>query len=539
MPIRPLSLFGLFLPALAPAQDFRLEDYEPAPFHRHYLSVAPGLNWTSSGYRQERDSSDTESGNGYGNPSLAFAYGSRAWDPSREWKLGSAFRLGREGSESRSTYTSASEFAEPRLDATRHVNGNGALKLSADASYRKYFRKNWFAEPAGKGFAEYSPADRNRGRSWGRQAWTPDSSAIYIRTDRTRNEHQFEEGTLAFAAGHGRIVDVGFASTGLFMLDRLAGSGAPRMRLDAQGMRELEGFIESRRKLRPFLDGRRAAIYDMASVERFLKERGGAPIPAEALLAMADEWSHPSPIPRLRGWELSVSPFLRGSWREDRRRNEGREWSGIRPAAEETDAAIDALTSGPETQSSRSRTRSFESDREYGVAAQWRFQRPWRRQFQFSLTADFRYSDTWTELGNSGTTTLNGTAESERSAFLKRRFYAAEWDAGGSAAWIPQSRFWMRASLKGHADWKGNQGLGWDSYFDGNSARGSSAQVALQCGYEVAPRLALLGYAAWDGYRSDGYRQELDYFLAGYRFDHGVYSNSAWHAELNLTYYLF
>jgi hypothetical protein len=543
MPIRTLPRLALFLPVLPgllAAQGFRLEDYEPAPYHRHFLSLAPGISWEARGESRDRDTTRTESMLGNGSPSLWLAFGSRAWDPSREWNLGAGLQVGGTGYGTRGSFETEAGFIGPLSEETRYTYGDGRSLASGSASYRKSLGRSWFLEPAGKGSLIYAPNSRSRNRSWERHAQPipSDSVSFTYRTYSSRRDNQSGEATLSFAVGLGRILDVGFASTGLFMLDRLAESGAPAAHLDAQGMRDLENHIESRRKQRPFLDRRRAAIYDMATVERFLAARGGAPIPAEALLAMADEWANPSPIPRKRGWELKAYPFLRGSWREDRLRDGQSEWSALRPAAEDEDRSIAAVTAGSQWRSSGSRSRSFQGEREYGMAVNWEYQRPWRRRFQFALGADGRYSDTRIELGTSSRNRQSYGQDPEVSAYLEQNYAALSGNLLASATWIPESRSWVKASWTAYSQWKGNQPPP-DGLFEERSAWDASARADLVCGYEISPRLAVRGSLAWDGSRSDGFWREPDYTVYRYRFEHRVNTNSTWHADLSFNYYLF
>jgi hypothetical protein len=534
-------MLALSLPALLAAQDFRLEDYAPSPYHRHFLSLAPELSWGFSGTGQDRDSIRTEAGSGFGGSSLGLAYGSRAWSPSREWNLAGNLGLSANGNGYRSRADYEAVFSAPGADGSRSSAVSGRSQADAFATYRTYLRGSWFAEPFGRGSVSYSPSDRSRNRSWQRNLIpVPDSALFEFRESRSRHTAREGNASAGFAIGFGRILDVGFASTGMFMLDRLADPGAPAARLDAQGMRDLEAYLESRRKLRPFLDRRRAAIFDMATVERFLAERGFGPIPAQALLAMADEWANPSPIPRRSGWALRFYPYLRGSWRENRGWDERKEWSGIRPADEDEDISIAAVTRGPETRLDRSRDRSFQGGQEYGMAADWEYQRPWRRRFQFGVRAECLYSDAFSDYGTWSRDVPGIGPESVDSDYARQHTRALAGDASVSAAWIPQSRTSVQASLTAHTAWKGNRAPHPDWFSDDGSEQDASVRVALAGGHEFAPRLALQGILSWDGSWNDGYRLEHGYYpVQGYRYRHETNLYGSWRSDLRLKYYLF
>jgi hypothetical protein len=541
MPTRPLAFLALCFPVLAAAQDFRLEDYEPAPFRRHYLSLTPGVSWQSNTNRQDGDTLRMESSTGSGSPSLGASFGSQAWDPSREWKLAANVRVAGSGYGSRNRTGPEGDRQPDPSDGGWQGNGGASLGGSADAAYRKYLGRRWFLEPSARGSLDHNPRARSRGRAWDRSfLYAPSDSAVFTyRTFRSSWYRNGEEASLGFAIGFGRIREVGFAATGLFMLEHLPPGDAAAAHMDLQGMRELEAYLEERRKARPFLDRRRAAIYDMASVNRFLEGRGGARIPAEALLAMADEWSNPSPIPRRSGWEAKTYPFIRGSWADNRGWDEQKTWSEIRPGSESERASVAAATAGPEDRYGVSRSRSFQGARELGWAAAWEFQKPWRRHFQFGMGADSRYSEIREELGSSYRTNdwpFPGTAY---SAYLEQRYTALAGKAEATAAWIPGSRSWTQASWSARAGWKGNQapinaGLAGDA-----SARTASTRIALEEGYEVAPRLAFAGTLAWEGSWSDGFRRELAYPEYAFRAFRREDRASSWNWDFQLRYYLF
>lgn len=499
MRLRAVPFSLLASPGLMMAQDFRLEDYTPAPFHRHYLSLEPGFSLGQSGDFQDHAVYTAEASESLGSASARATYGSRAWDPGRAWDIeadATGYGSAGKGRDSDGTGTGP-------LDGGTHSDyGHSGWSWRADAhaDYRKDFRKPFFADPAFDASAYWQPGSGGTSHSLARTPQVGGDSVLLDWT-RTRSRQEGASGgaVVRFAVGAGRILDVGFAATGQYMLERAAAAGAVLPRVDAEGMRALEAFLESRRKERPFLDRRRAAIYDMVSAQRFLARGDSARLPAEALLAMADEWGYPSLIPRERGWEARLIPFLKADEDWGRTRIDRESASGMRPVGEDPDSSLRSLGAGIAT---GSRDRSFGDRREAGLGASFDYRRPGRRHYQFD--GEVRGEQSWIryEQGRrSAVSEEDGTLTTSvsYSGYQYRSFSAEAW---ARAAWIPDSRAYARVSASIGTSWTGHyETLQEPNYFFGEGARRTYATAGLESAYAVDPRLIANGgvTATWSG----------------------------------------
>lgn len=296
---------------------------------------------------------------------------------------------------------------------------------------------------------------------------------------------------------------------------------------------------ESRRKQRPFFDRRRAAIYDMVSVQRFLEKTGGQPVPAEALLSMADEWANQSPLPRERGWEVKLQPTLSYYWDYSREVNRRLSTGLILPAGETPSRIVEALEK-PDPDTLWTWNRSFAGSLEYGLGIRWEYRRPWRRHFQFSASSYLRRVESRRETGG------GASGYGLYSPGYDNPGYYAYWhprtEAGlsGWAAWIPDSRAYLRIAGSaagqrfGHIDPISDR-----LPFDARPKGEAQGTLACELWYEVAPRLAAEGRIQANTQWSDDQAAQISPWNYGYSVPYRESRSTDVSARVRMTYYLF
>jgi hypothetical protein len=543
-PVFPKGSFrALYASALifgsAAAQDFRLEDYEPADFHRHFLSLTPNLDLGVTTYRGSGSDADQFHRIWSGSPYLELAYGSRAWSPMRSWKIGAKTDVQASGNLANGRSGNGTPD-QPYESEGSQSDRSASAGFQVDARYRRYIRGLWYLEPSVQGRLSLSPEIPSRSRGWSRGPNVgSDSARFYLDRRRSQSFSHVESAGIGIPFGWGRIVDVGFASTALFMLDRWGGSGSRAPVLDGKSMHDLEAYLESRRKQRPFFDRRRAAIYDMVSVQRFLEKTGGQPVPAEALLAMADEWANPSPLPRERGWEVKLQPTLSYYWNYSRYSDRRLSTFLILPADESPSRIVDALEK-PDPDTLWYWNRSFTGLLEYGLGIRWEYRHPWRRHFQFSASSYLREVQSRREMGGSASGYGLYSPGYDNPGYYAYRHPRTEAGLSGWAAWIPDSRAYLR--LTGSAS-----GVRFGRFdpisdrlpFDSHPKGEVNGTLACEGWYEVAPRLAADARVQVDTQWNDDQMVQISSWNYGYSTPYRESRSTDVSARVRLTYYLF
>ena len=125
----------------------------------------------------------------------------------------------------------------------------------------------------------------------------------------------------------------------MFLVDRIQARIGKNLELDFSEMKQLEAFVESRRKERLFLDSRSSEIFDVESIEMFLRKKGSIEyFPASVILEMADEWHFTQWQERLSGWEVKLFPYFQLQFRDEKHSNNSTTYFGAKSG--QSDRAI-------------------------------------------------------------------------------------------------------------------------------------------------------------------------------------------------------
>lgn len=450
-----LSLVGLPALLMAATDDFRLEAYIPADFHRHYLSLSPQLSWEDSETGDRYSGTEMENSSARGSQGLSVRHGSKRQAPALRWSTSSALELSRAASQYRQSSGSVSG-SEAGMYGFRTGGSSSERRYHVFASVQgtvQWYFGDWFflalsADP----WISAMPPDRSRTESWDLQE-LPGLDSLRYAFNRRESEHDELHAVAggSVAIGYGRIEDVGFAETTLFLLDRIRAATGRDVRLTLEEVRALEVHLEARRRQRPFYDARMASIYDLEGIDAFLNARAGAErLSARAILEMADVWNHAGRHRRESGWELRVSPYFAAAWHDNQARDDLRTYLRRVPS----DPGIDGGSLRPgdadtlNSSLNATRSRSFRQEARLGASLAMAYRRPWRRLFQFDWNASARASRNYLGLGDR--TARYGT---EAGSSLHERYVTTEYplleaDVDGSAAFFPDTRTEVRAGLR-------------------------------------------------------------------------------------------
>lgn len=529
-------------------EPLKLENYVSADFHRAWLSVEPQLTWSAGGNERHRKE-DSRVSDQYGPfGTLRLRHGSERFTQSMRWNLdcGSELAASRSGNERESR-------AQPGTGGYSHEEKNDQSEFRYSAftrgSVRRYFGGGLFLEPTAELDWSHTPASDNANDSWYlyRPSSSADSLLFHRSRSRTESDRQRISGKARLQAGYGRIQDVGFAETGLFLLDRLAATTGKPLALDAQGMRELEAAVEARRKQRPFLDARAAAIYDMETIAAFLQDRrGGEALPVRTVLEMADEWGYARRHDRKSGWEVKGYPFVESYWRDDEEHSSY--WRGDvmvpAPGSADPDSLARALEAAGGA-SRHDRIRFFETHLKSGAALRADWNRPFLRYWQFNAMAFGRVSRVDRENGDHRVSDSAGVPGAESHRYLEIAYPTFESGALLEAAWYPNTRTALSAALD----------MTWNRSFDYLGSKSGLAEylgrmpdretenlrttVRFGGEYWLSHRLTATGLiqVAWN---YDEYRDAVEYLpAAGEPLENGSDTGSSLWMNAGLRYYLF
>lgn len=548
--LRKLSL--ALIPSLlsAATDDFRLESYVPADFRRHYLSVSPLLSWED--YHNERFDPlvEEESANRRGSQNLSVRHGSELYARKLRGSMASGLDLSR--SSSRSSHDS---WSENGIYASRYESSDEGtsyyFRAYSNGSGQWHFRDRYFLAASAEPRIFIRPGYGGRSEHWNLQGYPGEDSLRYSFIGRESDADELEAGiNVRAAAGYGRIEDVKFAETALFILDRIRAATGRDIRLSPQEVNALEAYLEGRRKLRPFFDARMASIYDLESVDAFLRGRTGAEaLPARAILEMADVWNHSGRHRRESGWELRANPFFAWTWRDYTSRDDLHDYARWVPA----DSALDggSLRPGrggtPISTHTRVRNRRFEEESKLGAALALAYRRPWRRHFQFDGNAVARGSRVMRELGEQESRDTVGAGGLHSTRRIETAYPYLEGNVEGSVAYFPDTRTQVRVGLRSDG-WRKLDYLGSKSDLAARFGHEPSQdawhlfhRASLEAEYFVSPRLSVSAQAeAWRG-RFYG-RDELTGYLTESAGPSPLVRSGTTYglsARTSLTYYLF
>lgn len=542
--------FGMTLTALVgglagAVEPLKLEDYVPADFHRRYLSAEPRLSWNENESETEMGLFRRKTSNDWRFGALHLKHGSERFSQDFRWRIdcgsGLDFNGYGNGEEDRRKEITSSSYSQSREDA--NFRYSAFTRLYA----QEYLRGRFFVAPGFAADWHHSPEGGGEYSSWWLAPYSiAGDSSRFIRYHTGTDLDEIRlSGNARLEAGFGRIQDVRFAETGLFILDRLAETTGQPLALDAAGMRELEAAVEARRKQRPFLDFRRAAIYDLETVAAFLQERrGGEALPARTVLEMADEWHYGGMHSRKSGWEAKAYPFAEWRWNEVEETSHNWEWTANVPGLARPDSllrAADAAAPAPR----RTRYKRFDAEKTLGAGARADWHRPWRRYWQFNAMAFGRAARVEKEMGEKRISDSAGTATAGYRPYIEFVYPAFEAGASLEAAWYPDSRSSLSATA----------GLGWSRTLD---YLGSKASLSAHLGetpvrktvsarpslllsgeYWVSPRMIATCKAEYAYHWNDG-QGAIEYLPEyGRPLDAGWTSGSSLRLDASLRYYLF
>ena len=526
---------------------FRLEDHVAADFHRRYLSVEPYLDWNQDrnedGPRIDKRVSDADGTHA----KLRLTYGSERFSQALSWKLSNGIGLGWNGEENTSRYRSLSSFGPYWTGSVQEGSGFDYTLFSR--LYAQWYATDGiFLSPWVTADIHHAPSLISERRGWQISDSFQNDSLEFLGTRGDIRAGQFHfdfKARLAF--GYGRIQDVRFAETALFLLDKLSGTLGRTIAFDSGTMRELEARLESRRKLRPFYDARMAAIYDMESVLEFLHEkRPDDPISHRAVLEMADEWNYAGRHERKSGWEIRAFPFFGYSWDDSETRYRRTSYS-IRapkdPLPDEAALETAALASkGPDTVEGE---RAYHGSTTLGAGLSAAYHRPWRRFYQFDVSA---YSHLGIAENEHGANPLGNysTGFDWNRKYISYGYPSLDLGYTASVSWYPSTRTTVTGYLQGNCVRK------WD-YLDGNSGLpmldsadfhqfyiGYGQSLGVFADYFLGPRLV---FKVGIDERSDWYRSRDEIIGAPWQFGTTGELRRSWYtrrfAHAGLTYYLF
>ena len=526
---------------------FRLEDHVPADFHRRYLSLEPALDWNQDrnedGSQQVKRVSDA----GGRHAKLRMTYGSERFSQALSWKLSNGLGLGWNGDDYASRFRSLDSLSPYGTGSVQDVSGFDYTAFSR-LSAQWYATDGIFLSPSGSADFHQAPRKDSEARRWQISDSFLDDSLDFL-GDRgsTRTGHLRFDFRASLALGYGRIQDVRIAETALFLLDKLSGTLGRTIAFDAGTMRELEARLETRRKLRPFYDARMSAIYDMESVLQFLHEkRPDDSISHRAVLEMADEWNYGGRHERRSGWEIRAFPLVGYTWEDSESRYRRTSYSIRAPKDPIPDeAALESAalaSSGPDTVE---RERAYFGSTSLGAGLSAAYHRPWRRFYQFDVSAYSHLSRVENEHGANPRGNYPTDFDWSRN-YIGYAYPRLDLGYAASVSWYPSTRTTVTGYLQGY--WRRK----WD-YLDGNSGLpmldsadfhqvyiGYGQTLGVAADYFLGPRLV---FRAGLGERSDWSRSRDEILGAPWNFSTPGELQRSWYtrrfAHAGLTYYLF
>lgn len=545
-------LSSLLAAALASASDFPLEDYVPADYHQHYLSVIPDLNWNVYSSTDDYPVEWRERTFDSYTTRLRLNQGSEKFAQEAAWKVSNGLSLDMSGQGNDNgtrrplglpwieSYHTDQDQGSVRYDAFSRISGN------------RYLFGAWFIAPSSELDLTHIPLSGGKDKGWtlGTTRGLGDSTQFRL----TRGESEGNVLNLGvdarLAAGYGRVQDVTFAETGLFLLDRISEAMGRKITLDKSGMHDLQAFMEARRKLRPFYDYRKAAIHDLESMVEFIRKHAGTEaLPARAILEMSDEWYHSGRHRRSSGWEVRAFPFLKWSWRESSSSHLQREYSRTLPlgAPVNADSLVRLVSGQPPTGFRRQDFRQFDGETSFGAGARASYRRPWRRFYQFELSGHSRFTRVGTENGEEQKTDTLENAESPFTGrYLKIEYPYLEAGWLASAAFFPNSRTSVSADLQGEwwrkMDYLGSKARLTETFGRSPNQKAVSywQSLGLEADYFLSHRLILrMGIHGSNDWR---YSQD-EYGRTIWEGDRETPVSESWNprfgADAGLTYYLY
>lgn len=547
-----VTAFALILGASPQAfaagdSSFRLEDHIPADFHRRYLSLEPRIDWNRDRNEDGFGMSQGISAMDRMQANLRLTYGSERFTQAFSWKLSHGAGLGWNGDDNTSRNRSLNSFG-PYWTGSVQEESRFDYTVFSRISAQWYATDRIFLSPSWEGDIYHNPSRSSQGRVWQLYNSDPDDSLEFTGSRNSNRASNFNTDFNArLALGYGRIQNVRFAETALFLLDRLSGTLGRAVAFDARTMRDLEARLEARRKQRPFYDRRMAAIYDMESVLEFLKEtRPDDSISHRAVLEMADEWNYPGWHERRSGWEVRAFPFAGYKWNETHSRNRRTSYSISAPPGWPADeAALERAAmaaAGPDTVR---KERGYHGTATLGAGLSAAYQRPWRRFYQFEASAFSRLSRVEEEHGSRPSAEY-ATGIDRSVQYLNYAYPMLEMGYIASVSWYPSSRTSVTGYLNGYLKRK------WD-YLEGRCGLaefdsagfslfhfGYSQSVGVRADYFLGPRLVL---RAGLEERSNWYRTRDEINGAPWEYgspiDRQRTWSTRWVANTGLIYYLF
>ncbi len=540
--------------------EFPLKDFVPVDFFRQYFSISPRLDLSGSNRRFEADSSGNTDGNSNGDGGINLHHEYRKYSQAREFSGTSEIVA----NGSYSTSNDEPKFiANPWPSNSWYANSQRYSNLSFSA-FSDHMGKWYLTEKVSLG-VHLEPlvnVSQNKRRTRRVQAsvFNPGTISDSLYLDRTLDyspsENRFFDLQGSVWAGYGKIYDVAFAAKILFLLDRIRDRTGKDLELDVSEMKQLEGFVESRRKERPFYDSRLTEIFDVESIEMFLRKNGSIDyFPSGAILEMADEWQYTQWQERLSGWEVKLFPYFELQFRDGGYSNKSETQSG-RFAKDQFDTKAEflALTEGPLTDQSDSKLiqDEFRGTKIFGLGATMAYHIPYRRFYQASASLTSRFEKNIVESGQTTTETRNPTPITNLGSYnvhkyVQYEFPGAELGMDLSLAFFPSSRTSIflneNTNYRVKFDYSGNKEsltylMGRVPYQD---SRVIVSKLELKVDYFLGFRLKL--WISGGVYHSNWNSQDVDpessRWLSSDRYGTEEGESSSYRISSGITYYLF
>ena len=214
-------------------------------------------------------------------------------------------------------------------------------------------------------------------------------------------------------------------------------------------MKQLEAFVEARRKERSFFDSRSSEIFDVESIEIFLRKKGSIEyFPARVILEMADEWHFTKWQERLSGWEVKLFPYFQLQFRDRKYSNNSTTYSGRFPKDQlNSNGEIQSMAKSALMDQSESKFTEdkFYGTKIFGLGATMAYHLPYRRFYQASASITSRFEKNIVESGKTTTRSTNPTPppnllSSISHSYMEYEFPGAELGLNLSLAFYPSSR---------------------------------------------------------------------------------------------------
>ncbi|MBD3240299.1 MAG: hypothetical protein GF331_06905 [Chitinivibrionales bacterium] len=215
-----------------------------------------------------------------------------------------------------------------------------------------------------------------------------DTAEIRVWRDDVRETKTVIRGRVAVGAGWGRLHDISNADVALHMLDRARATGHMSGAPSAARIRDLADKVHSQRHRRK-LDARIGRIEDIDAICAHMLKTGIVDSLSPRLaMEMLDMWQYAGYPRRYSGLNAGLSPFA--TLRYESRKGQREEYRAVESVPYHDGMTLEDFGELPDADSlaDESKVDDGESELDYGLTLQARYERPWRRFFQLSAQGE-------------------------------------------------------------------------------------------------------------------------------------------------------